>query len=86
MRAWRRLRPSGKRLLVAAARGKTLHVFDATTYDHISDAPMRQRCWHFSFTPVGSKVMLACGRSNAVYLLDASSFGFDTVCIGMRII
>ena len=60
--------------MVAAARAKTLQVFDAETYDHIADAPIGQRCWHFSFTPDGSKLLMACGRSNAVYVLDATSY------------
>lgn len=66
--------PSGKRLLVAASRDKTLQVFDGSTYEHISDVPMGQRCWHFSFTPDGTKLLLACGRSNAVYVLDGSTY------------
>ncbi len=66
--------PSGDRLFVAAARDKTLQVFDAHTYDHLADAPIGQRCWHFSFTPDGTKLMFACGRSNAVYVLDAKTY------------
>jgi DNA-binding beta-propeller fold protein YncE len=66
--------PAGKRLMVAAARGKMLQVFDAKTFDHVADVPVGQRCWHFSFTPDGSKLMLACGRSNAVYVIDATSY------------
>lgn len=59
---------------MAAARDKTLQVFDAQTYAHVTDAPIGQRCWHFSFTPDGSKLMLACGRSDAVYVLDAKTY------------
>ena len=51
-----------------------LQVFDAKTFDHVTDVPVGQRCWHFSFTPDGSKLMLACGRSNAVYVIDATSY------------
>jgi DNA-binding beta-propeller fold protein YncE len=66
--------PEGKHLLVAAARDKTLQVFDAKTYEHVADAPVGQRCWHFSFTPDGSKLLMACGRSNAVFVLDAKTY------------
>jgi YVTN family beta-propeller protein len=66
--------PTGQQLFVAAARDKTLQVFDAHTYDQIADAPMGQRCWHFSFTPDGTKLLLACGRSDAVYVLDAKTY------------
>ncbi|PPK47448.1 DNA-binding beta-propeller fold protein YncE [Trinickia symbiotica] len=66
--------PSGNRLFVAAGRDKTLQVFDAHTYDHLADAPIGQRCWHFSFTPDDSKLMFACGRSDAVYVLDAKTY------------
>ena len=65
---------AGQRIFVAAARDKTLQVFDAHTYDHIADAPIGQRCWHFSFTPDGTKLLLACGRSDAVYVLDANTY------------
>jgi YVTN family beta-propeller protein len=66
--------PAGQRIFVAAARDKTLQVFDSHTYDHLADAPIGQRCWHFSFTPDGTKLLLACGRSDAVYVLDASTY------------
>ncbi len=51
-----------------------LQVFDGKTYEHVSDVPVGQRCWHFSFTPDGAKLLLACGRSNAVYVLDAENY------------
>jgi len=66
--------PGGRRLFVAAARDKTLQVFDGHSYEHVTDVPVGQRCWHFSFTPDGSKLLVACGRSDAVYVLDAQSY------------
>jgi YVTN family beta-propeller protein len=49
-------------------------VFDGRTYEHLADVPVGQRCWHFSFTPDGAKLLVACGRSDAVYVLDAKSY------------
>ncbi|MBI5791415.1 MAG: hypothetical protein HZA63_08065, partial [Rhodocyclales bacterium] len=31
------------------------------------------RCWHFSFTPDDRHILLACGRSDEVVVLDAAS-------------
>jgi YVTN family beta-propeller protein len=36
--------------------------------------PIGQRCWHFTFTPDDSKVLLACGRSNNVVVIDATTY------------
>jgi YVTN family beta-propeller protein len=49
-------------------------VFDAHSYAHLADVPVGKRCWHFSFTPDGSKLLAACGRSDAVYVIDAHTY------------
>jgi len=64
--------PSGDQLLVASAKDKLLQVFDAKTYDKIKDiGPTGDRCWHFSYTPDNKQILLACGRSDEVVVIDA---------------
>ncbi|MBI5109442.1 MAG: hypothetical protein HZA62_11910 [Rhodocyclales bacterium] len=63
----------GSRLYVALARGKTLQVFDTTSFASIADYPIGDRCWHFTFTPDDRHILLACGRSDEVVVLDAVS-------------
>ncbi|HTU47960.1 MAG TPA: cytochrome D1 domain-containing protein [Bryobacteraceae bacterium] len=65
---------SGKRLFVAAAAAQKLQVFDADTLKEIGEASIGKRCWHFTFTPDGSKLLLACGRSDDVYVVDANTY------------
>jgi DNA-binding beta-propeller fold protein YncE len=62
---------SGERLFVALAKGKALQVFDARTYRPIKSVPAGDRCWHFTFTPDDRHILLACGRSNEVVVIDA---------------
>ena len=62
----------GERLFVALARGKALQVFDAKTYAPIKEIPSGDRCWHFSFTPDDRQILLACGRSHEVVVIDAT--------------
>ncbi len=64
---------AGKRLFVAAARSKTLQVFDATTFAPIKDIPTGARCWHFSFTPDDRNILVACGRSSEIVVIDANT-------------
>ncbi|MGZ8984402.1 MAG: YVTN family beta-propeller repeat protein [Methylotenera sp.] len=61
----------GERIFVAANKAKTLEVFDAKTFAKIKDIPTGNRCWHFSFTPDDKEVLLACGKSDAVFVIDA---------------
>ena len=39
----------------------------------MQDVPVGQRCWHFSFTPDDQHILLACGRSNEVVVIDAAT-------------
>ncbi len=61
----------GERIYVAANKAKTLEVFDAKTYEKIKDIATGNRCWHFSFTPDDKEILLACGKSDAVLVIDA---------------
>ncbi len=62
----------GERLYVATARAKALEVFDAKTFDKIKDVALdAERCWHFTFTPDDAQILVACGRSDAVVVVDA---------------
>lgn len=65
---------AGKRIFVAAAMARKLQVFDADSLNLIAEVPIGQRCWHFTFTPDNSKILLACGRSNAIDIVDPNSY------------
>ncbi len=62
----------GSRLYVALAKGKALQIFDTTSMTSIAQYPIGDRCWHFSFTPDDRHIVVACGRSNDVIVLDAA--------------
>lgn len=64
----------GRRLVVAAARGKVLQVFNTGSWTEVASVPIGQRCWHFTFTPDESKVIAACGRSNDLRVIDAKNW------------
>jgi len=65
---------AGKRIFVSAAMARKLQVFAADSLQLLAEVPIGQRCWHFTFTPDDSKVLLACGRSNNVVVIDANSY------------
>lgn len=65
---------AGKRIFVSAAMARKLQVFSADSLDLLAEVPTGQRCWHFTFTPDDSKILLACGRSGNVVVVDASSY------------
>ncbi len=60
----------GARIFVAANKAKTLEVYDAKTYEKIKDIPTGNRCWHFTFTPDDKEILLACGKSDALMVID----------------
>ncbi len=76
---------SGKRIFVAAATAKKLQVFSSDTLQLLGEAPIGQRCWHFTFTPDDSKVLLACGRSNSIYVIDANTYQPVTTIGGFKL-
>jgi len=65
---------SGKRIFVSAAMARKLQVFSADSLELLAEVPTAQRCWHFTFTPDDSKILLACGRSGSVVVVDANSY------------
>jgi YVTN family beta-propeller protein len=65
---------AGKRIFVSAAQAGKLQVFAADSLQLLAEVPTGKRCWHFTFTPDDSKILLACGRSNNVVLIDATSY------------
>lgn len=64
---------AGKLIYVASNKDKLLQVFDAQTYAKVKDIPTGNRCWHFSFTPDDKDILLACGKSDAVFVIDVES-------------
>jgi YVTN family beta-propeller protein len=64
----------GKRIFVSAAQAGKLQVFAADSLQLLAEVTTGKRCWHFTFTPDDSKVLLACGRSNSVIVIDANSY------------
>ena len=74
----------GERLYVAAGQDKKLEVFDAKPFDKVGEVATGGRCWHFTFTPDDRQILLACGKSNEVLMIDVASLevtrrldGFD---------
>lgn len=65
---------TGKRIFVAAAMARMLQVFSADSLQLLAEIPVGQRCWHFTFTPDNSYILLACGRSNNVVIVDANAY------------
>jgi len=60
----------GEHIYVAANKAKTLEVFNAKTYEKVKQVTTGNRCWHFSFTPDDKEILLACGKSDAVFVID----------------
>ena len=71
--------PSGDKLYVAASGGRgnrsSLEVYDGKTFEKINRVKTGEgrRCWHFTFTPDSKDILLACGRSDEVLVIDAES-------------
>ena len=77
--------PSGDKLFVAASGGykkrSSLEVYDGKTFEKIKRVETNgRRCWHFTFTPDNKEILLACGRSDEVLVIDS-----DTLNISKRI-
>ncbi|HEY6896433.1 MAG TPA: hypothetical protein VI279_04170, partial [Rhodocyclaceae bacterium] len=69
---------SGARIFVAANKDKLLQVFDAKSFEKIKDIPTGERCWHFSFTPDDKQILVACGKSKEVVVIDADTLEVTT--------
>lgn len=63
----------GSLIYVAAGKAKTLEVYDAKTYEKVNEVATGERCWHFTFTPDDKEILLACGRSDEVLVIDTAS-------------
>jgi YVTN family beta-propeller protein len=75
----------GKRIFVAAAAAHKLQVFDADTLKELGETPIGKRCWHFTFTPDDTKLLVACGRSDNVYVIDASTYKTLKIIAGFQV-
>jgi DNA-binding beta-propeller fold protein YncE len=64
----------GRRIFVAAALAQKLQVFDAGSLQLLAEVPVGKRCWHFTFTPDDSKILMACDRSNNIFVADPISY------------
>jgi len=58
---------------IALSSGKAIEIFDTTSMKSIGRIPAGNRCWHFSFTPDNKSLIVACGRSNDVLIIDVAS-------------
>lgn len=65
---------SGRHVIVAAARGSLLEVYATADWSKVASVPIGKRCWHFTFTPDDAKVIVACGRSNDLRVIDAKTW------------
>jgi YVTN family beta-propeller protein len=65
---------AGKRIFVSAAMAGKLQVFAADSLQLLAETTTGKRCWQFTFTPDDSRILLACGRSNNVVVVDANSY------------
>ena len=70
--------PSGDKLFVAASGGykkrSSLEVYDGKSFEKINRVETDgRRCWHFTFTPDNKDILLACGRSDEVLVIDAEN-------------
>ncbi len=64
----------GTRIFVAAAAAREFQVYSADSLQLLGETPIGKRCWHFTLTPDDSKILLACGRSDNVYVIDANTY------------
>jgi DNA-binding beta-propeller fold protein YncE len=76
---------AGKRIFVSAALAGKLQVFSADSLQLLAEVPTGKRCWHFTFTPDDSRILLACGRSNNVVVIDANSYKPLGTIVGFKL-
>jgi YVTN family beta-propeller protein len=63
---------AGDKVYVAAAKDKVLQAFDTKTFEKLVDITTANRCWHFTFTPDESQILMACGKSDVVIVIDVA--------------
>ena len=76
---------AGTRIFVAAALARKLQVFSAASLQLLAEIPTEQRCWHFTFTPDDSKILLACGRSGNIAVVDALNYKQLQTITGLKL-
>lgn len=65
---------SGSKLFVSVSKSKALEVYDTKNYEKENSIALSgNRCWHFTFTPDDKKIIMACGRSDELLVLDAET-------------
>jgi YVTN family beta-propeller protein len=64
----------GRRLFVAASRASVIQVFDSASLALLGEIPVGARCWHFSLTPDGTRLIAACGKSDTLVVADTHTF------------
>ena len=69
---------------VALSRGKAIEIFDTNTMRSTGKIPAGNRCWHFSFTPNNKKLVVACGRSNDVLIIDVASKSIEKRFVNLK--
>lgn len=77
--------PDGGKLFIAAAKAGLLQAFDAKTYGHVGDVKVGKRCWHFTFTPDASRIVAACGRSGALFVIDPARMTTEKPIEGFKV-
>jgi DNA-binding beta-propeller fold protein YncE len=75
---------TGKRIFVAAAAAQRLQVFDANSLKLLGETPIGKRCWHFTFTPNNKDLLIACGRSDNVYVINANTYQTEKILTGFQ--
>ncbi|ACD83286.1 beta-propeller fold lactonase family protein [Candidatus Methylacidiphilum infernorum] len=77
--------PSSKKLFVLAFRDRKLQVFEVPTLKLIAEASIAgDRCWHFTFSPDGKKILVASGRSDKIIVLDADNYTKRAIIEGIK--
>ena len=61
---------NGSEIIVVLSRGNAIQVFDTETLTLQREIPVGDHCRHFSFTPDDQKLILACGLSGNILVLD----------------
>ena len=65
---------TGDRLFVASSKSQLLEVFETENFTKIKNIPLdAKRCWHFSFTPDNNELLMACGRSDELKVIDVNT-------------
>ena len=65
---------TGDRLFVASSKSQLLEVFETENFTKIKNIPLdAKRCWHFSFTHDNNELLMACGRSDELKVIDVNT-------------